>query len=89
MVLGELACGQIKDREHFLSLLEQLPTLPVLARHEDAMHLLESEALMGRGLSWIDIHLLASCRLSRADLFTRDRRLAVVAEELRVHASGG
>ena len=88
MVIGELACGQIKDREYFLSRLEQLPTVPVIARHEDAMRLLETKELMGRGLSWIDIHLLASCRLSQRGLLTRDKRLAAIAKELNVTASG-
>ena len=88
MVIGELACGQIKDREYFLSRLEQLPTVPVIARHEDAMCLLEAKELVGRGLSWIDIHLLASCRLSQRGLLTRDKRLAAIAKELNVTASG-
>jgi 2-iminobutanoate/2-iminopropanoate deaminase len=62
-VVGELACGTFKKRDEVLSLLAALEQVTV-AEHTDVMHLLERHQLMGRGLGWIDAHLLASARLN-------------------------
>jgi hypothetical protein len=80
-VIGELACGGIRNREVFLALLS---ALPVLAKAEDAevLDFIDHHRLMGRGLGLIDVHLLASCMLAGAGLWTRDRRLAQAAARL-------
>jgi predicted nucleic acid-binding protein len=80
-ILGELACGNLRAREEVLSLLAALPQVP-MAEHEEVLALVEGNRLMGRGLGWIDMHLLASARLARTALWTLDRRLASVAGEL-------
>jgi predicted nucleic acid-binding protein len=80
-VRGELACGHLQNRREILSLMESLPESPV-AGHEEVMTMVESRRLMGRGLGWVDVHLLASAMLAGIPLWTRDRRLASVAEEL-------
>ena len=80
-IRGELACGHLGNRQEILSLMLALPEAP-LAGHEEVMTLVESRRLMGRGLGWVDVHLLASAMLAGIDLWTRDRRLAGVAEEL-------
>lgn len=82
-IIGELACGNLKNRKGILSLLEGLPT-PTLADHEDALGLVERERLHGRGIGWIDVHLLASARLSGVPIWTLDRRLSEVATSLGV-----
>jgi predicted nucleic acid-binding protein len=83
LVIGELACGRLKNRKEILGLLGRLPTLPV-ATHEEAMAFLERRSLMGRGIGFVDVHLLASTALAMpARLWTRDRRLALVASDLR------
>ena len=51
---------------------------------DEAMHLIDAHKLAGKGLGWIDMHLLASARLSRLPLWTKDRRLATAARVLGV-----
>ena len=81
-VIGELACGTLRNRRDVLELLSRLPSAPV-ATHAEALEFLERHALMSRGLGFIDVHLLASAALATpATLWTRDRRLAAVAAEL-------
>ena len=82
-VIGELACGQLRNRREILELLATLPGAQV-AGHEDALALVEGHRLFGRGIGWIDAHLLASTLLSHARLLTRDRRLSRLALEMGV-----
>lgn len=84
-VIGELACGLLRDRHVVLKLLRRLPFAP-LASDEEAHALLERRDLNGRGIGWIDVHLLAATAIASAKLFTRDRRLATVADELGLGA---
>ena len=80
-VIGELACGNLKRRTEVLSFLRALPQV-LLARNEEVLGLIDSKRLMGRGLGWIDVHLLASALLSRTSLWTLDKRLAARARAL-------
>ncbi len=80
-VIGELACGGLRNRAEILGLLQDLPRVSV-ATFDEALTLLESHGLHGRGLGWIDVHLLASARLASAPLWTLDRKLAAAATEL-------
>lgn len=63
-----------------LSLLQGLPAA-VVASDEEVLLLIERDQLMGRGIGHVDVHLLASARLSRCRLWTQDRRLAAMAGE--------
>ncbi len=85
-VIGELACGNLRNRKEILGLLDALPRASS-ATFEEALFFLESENLHGRGLGWIDVQLLASARLSGCPLWTLDRRLAKAAKELGVDYS--
>ena len=81
-VLGELACGNLANRSEVLELLAGLPAAPT-ATYPEALGFIERRALMGRGIGYVDVHLLASIALSGyGHLWTRDRRLAAVAREL-------
>jgi len=82
-VLGELACGNLRNRREILGLLAALPQAP-LAGHGEALDFLERAKLQGKGIGWIDIHLLTSARLSHAPLWTLDRRLARAAESISI-----
>jgi len=83
-VVGELACGKLKNRVEVLQLLGELPGVPV-ATDAEALDFIERRALMGRGIGYIDVHLLASVALAgSARLWTRDKRLAVVADDLEL-----
>ena len=82
-ILGELACGSLQNRQGVMSLLRALPEC-ICAEHDEVLALLENEQLHGRGIGWIDAHLLASARLSRSGLWTLDRRLARIASALGI-----
>ena len=84
MVLGELACGNLQNREQLLKLWSALPE-SVVASHNEVMRIIEQHKLMGRGIGYVDIHLLASAMLTEnSGLWTRDKRLARVAKELGI-----
>jgi predicted nucleic acid-binding protein len=84
MTRGELACGCLHNRAHFLSLLSNLPKAAE-ATHDEVFFCLENHKLVGKGVGFIDLHLLASTLLSKnALLWTRDRHLQNLARLLNV-----
>ena len=87
-VIGELACGTLRHREAVLDLLARLPSAPV-AQHHEALAVVESRRLMGRGLGWVDVNLLASALLAGAELWTLDRTLRDAAVRLGVARAEG
>jgi len=82
-VIGEIACGTLRERGQVLDLLRSLPLSPV-ALEDEVLFFIEQYELMGRGIGYVDIHLLASAQLAGARLWTRDKPLVVVANELGV-----
>jgi len=67
--------------------LHLLSTLPssVVATGEEVLHFIENHHLMGKGIGYINAHLLASVTLTgAAKLWTRDKRLVPIAEQLRI-----
>jgi len=80
-IIGELACGNLKNRSKILSLLYALP-MATQAEHEEVMQFIENNSLMGKGLGYIDMHLLASAILSKVPLWTRDKKLNQVSLKL-------
>jgi predicted nucleic acid-binding protein len=84
-VIGELACGTMQRRDEFLDLLARLPGLEPVD-HEEALYLVDSRRLWGRGLGWVDVHLIAAAIVGDAALWTTDRSLADAAADLGVSA---
>ena len=82
-VIGELACGRFSDRAAVLGLLRALPTAQV-ASFDEALALIERQSLMGLGIGYVDVQLLASALLAGTRLWTLDERLAAVAAEVGV-----
>ena len=81
-VLGELACGNLRNRTEVLALLKDLPQA-VLANDEEVLFFIERHALMGRGMGYVDAHLLAAVTLGGVTkIWTRDKRLRAVADAL-------
>jgi predicted nucleic acid-binding protein len=80
-VVGELACGHIRNRPAVLAALGRLPAVPVMG-HADVLAFIEANKLMGRGLGWVDVNLLVSADAAGEKLLTRDRRLRDAAESL-------
>ena len=87
-VVGELACGDLAQRDKVLDALTALPHARV-AGHDEVLAFLESHRLMGRGLGWVDVHLLASARLAKIPFWTLDERLAAVATATPESGHGG
>ena len=79
-VIGEIACGNLRNRQQVLDLLLGLPTA-LVASDSEVLLLIERGNLMGRGIGYVDAHLLTAAKLSRCGLLTQDRRLAAVAQE--------
>ena len=81
-VVGEIACGNLQDRSSVLELLQDLPAASV-AESDEVLHFIERHALHGKGIGYVDVHLLASVALAEgATLWTRDKRLHAVAVDL-------
>lgn len=81
-VLGELACGNLRNRQEVLRLLKAQPGTAV-ATDEEVLFFIERHALTGRGIGYVDAHLLAAVTLDGSSrLWTRDRRLRALANEL-------
>ncbi|HMK60823.1 MAG TPA: type II toxin-antitoxin system VapC family toxin [Dissulfurispiraceae bacterium] len=81
-VIGELACGNLRNRTEILSLLYALP-VALTVEHEEILDFIENHRLMGKGLGYIDVHLLASAMLTKVRLWTLDKRLHDVAFQLK------
>jgi len=84
MIIGELACGHLQNRKQLIDLWQSLP-LTIEATHQETMLFIKSRQLMGKGIGFVDVHLLASTQLtSNTQLWTRDKRLGNVAQSLDV-----
>jgi hypothetical protein len=83
-IIGELACGNLKNRYEIISLLQSLP-MAVMAEHEEVLQFINDYRLMGRGLGYIDMHLLASALLTRVSLWTRDKKFHAVSSKYGIN----
>ncbi len=81
-VVGEIACGSLRDRETILELLQDLPAAAV-ASPDEVLKFIDGHVLHGKGIGYVDVHLLASVALTPGvRLWTRDSKLRRVAELL-------
>ena len=81
-VVGEIACGSLRDRESILELLQDLPAA-VVAAPDEVLKFIGSHALHGKGIGYVDAHLLASVALTPGiQLWTRDTKLSRIADLL-------
>ena len=80
-VVGEIACGSLADRASTLDLLQHLPKAAV-AESDEILGYIERHRLHGKGIGYVDVHLLASAALGGTKLWTRDKRLLAVARKL-------
>ena len=86
-VIGEIALGSIRSRPDVLAALNEMPRAPI-ADDEDVLYMIDRDRLFGRGIGYVDAHLIAASRLQRGTrLWTRDRRLLAVANDLGIAAS--
>lgn len=82
-IIGELACGALRNRREILALLAAVPTATI-AEHDEVLGLIESRNLYGRGIGWVDAHLIASALMSHTPLWTLDGKLRAAAFSLRI-----
>jgi predicted nucleic acid-binding protein len=82
-IIGELACGGIKNRSEILDLLSDLPSTDLL-EHQDIMDFIEYRKIMNKGLGYVDVHLLGSALVSETPLWTLDKALKKIAKQLDI-----
>ena len=81
-VIGELALGNLRQRELVLNALSDLPCARI-ATDAEVLHFIDRHVLFGRGVGYVDVHLLAGVRLmAGAELWTNDKRLHGIAAQL-------
>ena len=86
-VIAELALGSLGDRTRTLALLDRMPQVQV-AQLKEVRALIEARTLYSLGIGVVDAHLIASVLISApALLWTRDKRLRLVAENMAIHAN--
>ncbi|NQU40612.1 MAG: PIN domain-containing protein [Lentisphaerae bacterium] len=85
-VLGELACGNLSNRKEIIALLHALPHATKV-EEDEILLFIERHRLMGRGIGLIDAHILASCCIDSCLLWTRDKRLQIMAKEMNIEYS--
>jgi predicted nucleic acid-binding protein len=83
LIIGELACGNLKDRAVILSFLKLLP-MSIEAEHEEVLSFIENNRLMGKGIGYVDAQLVASAVLTGVPIWTLDKKLARVANGLHI-----
>lgn len=85
-IIGEIALGSVRDRDVVIQSLRNLPEASC-AEDEEVLEFIQRHRLFGLGIGYVDAHLLAAARMSpETRLWTRDRRLATIAEELGLAA---
>jgi predicted nucleic acid-binding protein len=86
-IVGELAMGNLKRRNLVLKELQKLPEA-LVAREEEVLQFVAARGIFGRGIGYIDAHLLTSVQLTPgASLWTRDKRMFEVASGLGLVAT--
>lgn len=80
-IIGELACGNLKNRSEILSLMQALPAA-IKAEDEEILRFIDDNRLMGKGLGCVDIHLIASAILTEVALWTLDKKLDEISKRL-------
>ncbi len=83
LIIGELACGNLKERSNVITWLSVLPSVD-LADHHEVLFFIEERRLMGLGIGIVDVHLLASAIISNVSLWTLDKRLLIAARQLGI-----
>ena len=82
-ILGELACGGLKNRQEIIALLKALPGA-ITAETDEILEFTEHQKLIGVGIGLFDVHLMASALLTKALLWTTDRNLRAAATRLNI-----
>ncbi len=79
-IIGELASGNIRNRKEILEHFQTLQNISMVD-FEEILFFIDKNGLAGKGLGYIDIHLIASCLIEEVKLFTRDKRILKAATD--------
>ena len=82
-IIGELACGNLKNRHEILSLLQSLPMASMIELDEFLLFI-ERNQFMEESIGFVDVHLLGSAQLTGVRLWTSDKRLKHAANQLEL-----
>ncbi len=82
-IIGELACGGMKNRREILTLLKALPSAYLL-EHEEIMEFIEDRKIMKHGIGYVDVHILGSAIITGTPLWTLDKYLRIIANKLSI-----
>jgi len=82
-VIGELACGNFKNRKLIFTLLNALPLMQEITKEEFYLFL-DQHRLYGTGMGFVDVNLLASALISNCTIYTRDKSLLSSANKLKI-----
>ena len=82
-IIGELACGNLKNRNEIISLLQSLPMAPTV-EFDEFLFFIDRNHMMGKGVGFVDVHLLASAQLAGVLLWTADKKLKSSADQLEL-----
>ena len=80
-IIGELGCGNLQNRDEIISLLQSLPMAPTI-EFDEFLFFIEKNRLMGKGIGFVDVQLLASAQLAEIALWTADKKLKSAADQL-------
>jgi hypothetical protein len=83
-IVGELACGNLKNRDQILIYLQSLP-MTTLAEDGEVLKFIENHQLMGKGLGYIDVHLVAAAVLTDVPLWTFDKILDKITKKIGIN----
>jgi predicted nucleic acid-binding protein len=83
-IIGEIACGNLSNRVEIIDLLRALPEV-LVASDDEILQFIENRQLYGKGLGYIDIHLLASAFINKVSFWTRDKRLSRIYSDLNLN----
>jgi len=88
-VAGEVALGTLRNRKGILQMFGELPQAKI-ASPDEVLRLIDQKQLFGVGIGYVDVHLLASVRLTQhGRLWTRDKRLGIAARQMGVALAPG
>jgi len=82
-IIGELACGNLENRNEIISLLQSLPMAPTV-EFDEFLFFIDRNHMMGQGVGFVDVHLLASAQLAGVLLWTADKKLKSSADQLEL-----
>jgi len=85
-IIGELACGNMANRNEILNLLRSLPSAPAV-NLDEYLYFVEQNQLHGSGIGFVDIHLLAAAKLAAVPMWTHDKKLYQAAAGLNLSYS--